>query len=79
MLVDVDWNAYDEEAARERLVTAMQFHTLIVTILLCFWLIFVVSSFQPVPQSTQSMELFSAEMKMSERSESTHEGTAHES
>ena len=53
MLVDVDWNAYDEEAARERLVTAMQFHTLIVTILLCFRLIFVVSSFQPVPQSTQ--------------------------
>jgi len=32
--MQVDWNAYDEEAARARLVAAMQLHVLIVIILL---------------------------------------------
>ena len=38
--VEVDWNAYDEEAARARHnAAAMQFHTLIGTILLALLLV----------------------------------------
>ena len=43
--MQVDWNAYDEEAVRARLVAAMQLHALIVIILLSivrFWLSYVV-------------------------------------
>ena len=56
-LVDVnveDWNAYDEEAARTRHNAAMQFHTLIGTILLALLLVDFMLVLAIVPQSVNN-------------------------
>jgi len=53
LTVVVDWNAHDVVSVRAMLITAMQLHTLIVTILLCFCTYNVVAVFRvssAVPQ-----------------------------